>query len=99
MTANWIRTPSGFGYSWRVWDGDAEERGHCTTKEQAMVEIQDACRRVGGPVPFESPDPIDKRLREARTLLEDSFQATDNETAELCVRQALDHVNYAIKEL
>lgn len=100
---NWTVLPTGAGFSWRVWEGEAEERGHATTKEQAMNEIQESCRRVGnlksepkvfGNEPYWNTD----KLRAAIDSILDARAAVDQETWDKSLDRSVDLIREVIEE-
>ena len=99
---NWTVLPTDAGYSWRVWNGDAEERGHTTTRETAMREIQESCRRVGQlevvpeipAYPYWNTD----KLREAIGLIDDALHASDERALEKCLDAAKTLINQVVEE-
>lgn len=54
---NWTVMPNleGHGHSWRVWTEAGSESGWTATKERAMTEISEACRRLYAEDPPEEP--------------------------------------------
>jgi len=99
---NWTILPSEGGFSWRVWEGDAEERGHATTKETAMDEIQESCRRVGKleetPQVFNNAYWNTDKLRTAIGCIADAQHAIDQEAWDKSLRRATDLISEVIKE-
>jgi len=95
---NWTTLPSGSGISWKVWNGDAVESGHCKTKEQAMSEVREACQRIKT-IEVEAPDPVITRLKRAHELMWDAKVAIDERTCTSCINQALEHIDKALTEL
>lgn len=99
---NWTVLPTDAGFSWRVWEGDAEERGHATTKEAAMREVQESCRRVGHldsvPEFFTYPYWNTDKLREAVNRIDDALHASDDRALEKCLDHAKTLINQVIEE-
>ena len=99
---NWTILPSEGGFSWRVWQGDAEERGHATTKETAMDEIQESCRRVGKleetPQVFNNAYWNTDKLRLAQSCILDALHSVDEETHEKSLKRANDLIREVIEE-
>jgi hypothetical protein len=98
MMPNWTRLPSGNGYSWRVWEGDAQESGWCSTSAQAMEEIRKASKRVGA-IEVQPVLTAAERLEKARELLRDARAAIDDRTCISCINQALEHLDKALDDL
>jgi len=100
---NWTIVPSDGGFSWRVWEGEAEERGHATTKETAMDEIQESCRRVGqlDTVPsifVNEPYWNTDKLRTAIACIADAQHAIDQEAWDKSLKRATDLISEVIEE-
>lgn len=99
---NWQLNPSDGGFSWRVWEGEAEERGHATTRESAMAEIQESCRRVGRleetPQIFNNAYWNTDKLRLSQSCILDALHALDQETWEKSLKRANDLIREVIEE-
>jgi hypothetical protein len=54
---NWtiLPTEEGYGLSWKVWTEAGSESGWTATKERAMSEVDEACRRLHVAEPPDQP--------------------------------------------
>lgn len=99
---NWTILPTDGGFSWRVWEGEAEERGHANSKETAMLEIQESCRRVGQldatPQVINNAYWNTDKLRAAQVCILDALHSVDEPTHDKSLKRANDLIREVIEE-